>query len=115
MINGVEAEDKTAVVAALRKITAGFQDLIDVLEGPVADQKTRKEREIALLLEFDRAPGDGLNREEASRACKRYGFSPQTVGAWARGEYIMARGDGLRYIGNAGRRWLNENKVQVRH
>lgn len=115
MTNDVEAMDKAAVLAALRKIASGFGDLIDALEGPVADQKTRKEREIALLLEFDRAPGDGLSREEATRACKRHGFSPQTVGAWARGDYLMTRDDGLRYIGDAGRQWLNDNSVKAAH
>ena len=113
MIESMEDQDKAAVTAALRKIMAGFQDIVDVLEGPAVGEKTKKEQEIALLLEFDRAPGDGLSREEASRVCKRHGFTPQTVGAWARGEYLVTRDDGLRYIGEVGRQWLKENNVEV--
>jgi hypothetical protein len=113
MIDSMEDQDEAAVIAALRKIMAGFQDIIDVLEGPAVGEKTKKEKEIALLLEFDRAPGNGLSREEASRVCKRHGFTPQTVGAWARGEYLVTRDDGLRYIGEVGRQWLEENNVRV--
>jgi hypothetical protein len=113
MIGIMEDQDKSAAIAALRKIMAGFQDIIDVLEGPPMEEKTKKEQEIALLLEFDRAPGDGLSREEASRVCKRYGFTPQTVGAWARGDYLITRDDGLRYIGDTGRKWLKSNNVEV--
>ena len=113
MLGTMEDQDKAAVTAALRKMMAAFQDIIDILEGPVVREKTKKEQEIELLLEFDRASGDGLSREEASRVCKRHGFTPQTVGAWARGEYLVTRDDGLRYIGEEGRRWLNENNVEV--
>ena len=113
MIDRMEDQDKAAVIAALRKIMAGLQDIADVLEGPAVEGKTKKEQEIALLLEFDRAAGDGLGREEASRVCKRHGFTPQTVGAWARGGYLVTRDDGLRYIGEVGRQWLKEKNIDV--
>jgi hypothetical protein len=115
VIDGMEDEDKAAVIAALRKISASLQDIVDVLEGPAVGAKTKKERQIALQLEFDRAPGDGLTREEASRACKRHGFPPQTSGAWARGDYIVTGPDGLRYIGEEGRKWLQQNNVEVKY
>jgi hypothetical protein len=114
-MDSTEVPDKTAMIAALRKIVAGFQDLIEVLEGPVVEEKTKKQREIALLLEFDRTVGDGLSRAEASRVCKRHGFRPQTVGAWARGDYVVTRNDGLRYIGDVGRQWLRKNNIEVAH
>lgn len=104
--------DTTAVIAALRKIAAGVQDLIDALDSDATTAKTQQEREIALMKEFDRAPGDGLTREAASRACKRHGFMPQTVGAWVQGGYLELRDD-LRYIGKEGRRWLEEHGVEV--
>ncbi len=105
--------DTTALIAPLRKIAAGVQDLIDVLDGNSTTGETQQEREIALSKEFDRAPGAGLTREEASRACKRHGFMPQTVGAWAQGGYLEIRGDGLRYLGEKGRGWLEEHGVEV--
>jgi hypothetical protein len=105
--------DTTALSAALRKIGAGVQDLIDVLDSDSTTDKTKQEREIALSKEFDRAPGDGLTREEASRACKRHGFMPQTVGAWAQGGYLERREDDLRYLGERGCRWLKEHGVEV--
>jgi hypothetical protein len=106
--------DTAAVIAALRKVAAGVQDLIDVLDSDSATTgKTQRERETALMKEFDRRPGDGLTREEASRACKRHGFMPQTVGAWVQGGYLELRDDGLRYMGKEGRRWLEEHGVEI--
>lgn len=89
--------------------------LVRVGENPDRDgsERTPDEREIALLLEFDRGPGDGLTREEASRACKRHGFTPQTVGAWARAAFLKTRDDGLRYLGPEASGWLRERGVEV--
>jgi hypothetical protein len=105
--------DTTALIAALRKIAAGVQDVIDVLDNEGTDEKTKEEREIVLLKEFDRGLGNGLSRVEAVRTCKRHGFTPQTVGAWARGAYLEIRDDGLRYLGREGRRRLEERGVEV--
>lgn len=112
---GARVTDTAALIAALRKIAVGVQDVIDVLGNEGAAEKTKKEREIALLKEFDRGSGDGLTRGEAVRACKRHGFTPQTVGAWARGAYIEIKDDDLRYMGREGRRWLEENGVEVEY
>ena len=101
------------MIAALRKVAAGVQDVIDVLDTEGSAEKTKKEREIALLMEFDRGSGDGLTRQEALRACKRHGFTPQTVGAWVRGAYLEIRNDDLRYLGDEGRRWLEKHGGMV--
>lgn len=105
--------DNTALIAALRKIGAGIQDVIDALDDEGGAEKTKTEREIALMKEFDRSPGDGLTQVEAVRACKRHGFAPQTVGAWARGGYLEIRNDDLRYLTKEGRHWLEEQSADV--
>jgi hypothetical protein len=110
---GARVADNTALIAALRKIGAGIQDLIGALDDEGGAEKTKTEREIALMKEFDRSPGDGLTQVEAVRACKRHGFTPQTVGAWVRGGYLEIRNDELRYLTKEGRRWLEEQGADI--
>ncbi len=57
--------------------------------------------------------GDGLTHQEALRACKRHGFTPQTVGAWVRGAHREIRNDDLRYLGDEGRRQIEKHGVMV--
>ena len=45
-----------------------------------------------------------MERDPHSEARKRHGFTPQTVGAWARGGYLEIRNDELRYLTKEGRR-----------
>jgi hypothetical protein len=104
--------DTTALLAALRKVATGIQDIIDALDDEGGSEKPQTEREIALAKEFDRAPGNGLTKEEALRACKRHGFTPQTVGAWVRGGYIEIRADDRRYLGKE-RGWLERRGVDI--
>jgi WD40 repeat protein len=76
-------------------------------------EKSQTEQEIALSLEFDRTPGNGLTREEALQACRRHGFSPQTIDAWVSGNYLVIRDDGLRYLGKAGVYRVEKNGGKV--
>jgi hypothetical protein len=74
-----------------------------------ADGLSKREREALLMAEFDRVLGHGLTRSEASEACRRYGFSPQVVGGWARGGWLETNEvDGLRYVSDRGRNWLKK-------
>jgi hypothetical protein len=93
------------VVAALRQVERALGALADALEGAAA-APTTEERTRAVLQEWrDR----GLTREQASALFRRHGFAPQTGGGWARGDWIEQRPDGLRYVTERSRRWLQEN------
>jgi hypothetical protein len=105
--------DQEAVRQALYKLSAGFKDLGDALAEHDPAGKTQTEREIDLMLEFNRPSGKGLTQEEASKACKKHGFFPQTVGGWARGGWLETRTDGLRYITGAGRTWVEDHGRKV--
>jgi hypothetical protein len=96
------ADDRKTQAAALRAVARGLTDAAAILDATPTDD-TRQQRETFLLGEFDQADGHGLTREAASFACKQYGFSPQTSGAWARSGWIETRDDGLRYLTDEGR------------
>jgi hypothetical protein len=102
--------EQEAVRQALLKIAAGIKDLADAFAPVDPSAKTQTERDIDLMLEFNRPVGKGLTQEEASNACKKHGFTPQTVGAWARGGWLKtSKDDGLRYLTGEGRKWIEEN------
>jgi hypothetical protein len=102
--------NQTAVRQALQKIATGFQELADAFAPVDSEAKTQDERDIELMLEFNRPAGQGLTQEQASAACKRHGYSPQTVGAWARGGWLVTvKSDGLRYLTDQGRDWITEH------
>ena len=102
--------EQHAVRQALLKIAAGFTELAEAFAPADPGAKTQTEREIDLLLEFNRPAGQGLTQEAASNACKKHGFTPQTVGAWARGGWLRTdKEDGLRYLTDDGRKWITEN------
>ncbi len=99
-----------AVRQALLKIAAGFSDLAEAFAPVDHKGKTQTQREIDLMLEFNRSIGQGLTQEAASNACKKHGFTPQTVGAWARGGWLKTdQDDGLRYLTDEGRKWIKEH------
>lgn len=98
--------DDKAFIAALRSIRTGVEDLITAVDVNAAVQETNAEqREIDLMLEFDKPDGQGLNQQQASRACKRHGYNPQQVGAWARGGWLETRDD-RRYLTRKSYDWL---------
>jgi hypothetical protein len=101
--------DERALAAAFRVIVSGFTDAIAALEAP-EPEGDQEQREIELMREFDREPGRGLNQAQASLACKRLGFTPQTVGAWVRGGWVEMKDD-RRYLSASGRKWLAERGI----
>jgi hypothetical protein len=108
--------DNTAVRQALYDLAAGLRSLGDALADAPTDDKTKEEREIALLLEFNRPDGQGLTQVEASKACKKHGFTPQTVGAWARADFLVTNkteDPPRRYLTDHARNWLGERNVKL--
>ena len=106
--------DMNAVRQALYAIANGLKDLGDALAEVPTDAQTKEQREIALLLEFNRPAGQGLTQEEASKACKKHGFTPQTVGAWARADFLVTnKTEDRRYLTDQGRKWLKERGVDI--
>lgn len=104
--------DEQALLTALKTIHRGVGDAIAALQsGETSDEDSR---DIALALEFDRAEGHGLTREEASHACRRHGFAGQKVSAWVRGEWLAVTDD-RRYLTRRSVEWLSENDVQTKH
>ena len=100
--------DERALAAAFREIGRGYTAAAALLEGP---PDASQQSGAALMREFDKAPGEGLTMEEASLACRRHGFRPQTVGAWARAGWLETRAeDGAtrRYLTSQGRKRLAE-------
>jgi hypothetical protein len=112
--------DRELVIEGLKLVSRALKDLdrgVDDILAGLQDQPgreshdSRQEREIRLLLEFDRAEGEGLTREEASKACRRHGFEPQTVGAWATAKFLVTGPDGRRYLTDVGRQWIKEHNA----
>jgi hypothetical protein len=98
------ASDKVA--AALRQISRGFAALADAVASNPSDPP-EDERYRAVM----EAWGDrGLTRTEASALFREHGFSPQTAGGWARGDWMETRNDGCRYLTRRSRRWLAEQE-----
>jgi hypothetical protein len=111
----MEVDDK-AVVAGLKVVIGGLQDIVMAIEGDTASRDDVGTREIELMKEFDRPAGQGLTQEQASQACKRHGFKPQTVGAWARGGWVYtSKGDGRRYLTQDGKKWLQDHQQEVEY
>lgn len=103
------------IIAALRSIGRGIDDLIAALTEPgQAQEKSKDERELDLLLEFDRPDGQGLDQVSASQACRRHGFTPQTVGAWARADNLKTRDD-KRYLSTNGYARLHTAGIATQH
>lgn len=87
-------ENRSEIAAALRQIARSYEALADAV-APASDQPPKESRELALLREWGER---GLTRAEASALFRKHGFSPQTAGGWARGDWIESRDDGRRYI-----------------
>lgn len=108
--------DSEAVRQALHTVANGLKALGDALVDDPTDGKSKQEREIDLLLEFDQPAGQGLTQAAASKACKKHGFTPQTVGAWARAEFIVTNKDEdppRRYLTDHAREWLKDKGVKL--
>lgn len=106
--------DEKATLAALRTIRTGIDDLIAALGMEEATEEDSEQREIDLMLEFDKPDGQGLTQQQASRACKRHGFNPQQVGAWVRGKWVETR-DGRRYLTGRSYEWLADAGVKAKN
>ncbi|MBF8185367.1 hypothetical protein ITP53_06370 [Nonomuraea sp. K274] len=94
--------DVPRIQNSLRLIARGLEELADALGEPGADED---ERTAQVIEEWGRR---GLTQKEASALFRRHGFAPQTTGGWARGEWVEIGGDGLRYLTEKSRIWLNE-------
>ena len=95
------------VAAALRQIGRGFEALATAIEGDDGSLTT-EDRYRAVLVEW----GDrGLDRAQASALLRKHGFAPQAAGGWARGDWIETGDDGLRYLTERSRRWVDEQEA----
>jgi hypothetical protein len=94
--------DPREIAAALNQIARGLRALADAIAGG-SEQRSEAARNAALLREW----GDrGLTRAEASKLFRAHGFAPQTVGGWAKADWIETRADGRRYVSELSRQWL---------
>lgn len=92
------------VAAALRQIGRGFEALAAAIEGGDGSVTAAERYRAVLVAWADR----GLDRGEASALLRKHGFAPQSAGGWARGDWIETREDGLRYLTERSRRWVDE-------
>jgi hypothetical protein len=96
--------DSNEIAAALRQIARGFE----ALARAVAEDDTSATQDMRYLAALRQWGDQGLTREQATRLLGTHGFAPQTVGGWARGDWIETRDDGLRYLTARSHRWLAE-------
>jgi hypothetical protein len=58
---------------------------------------------------FDVPAGEGLDREQASRAFTENGYNPRSFGGWVRRGWITRDGD-RRYLTGKGRQWVADQE-----
>jgi hypothetical protein len=92
------------IAAALRQIGAGFAALADAIAADPAEPSAES-RHRSLIAEWGQ---QGLTRPEASALFRKHGFSPQSAGGWARGDWLEVRDDGRRYLTDRSLHWLAE-------
>jgi hypothetical protein len=66
-------------------------------------------RRLAVMKRFDVPAGEGLDREQASRAFTENGYSPRSFGGWVRRGWITRDGD-RRYLTGKGRQWVADQE-----
>jgi hypothetical protein len=78
-------------------------------EKPAAEDA---ERLLAVMRRFDVPADQGLDRNEASRACRDHGFSPRSFGGWVAHGWI-ARDVDRRYLTDKGRQLIADHQAML--
>jgi len=101
--------NEKALAAAYRQIGRAYAEAARVLDGDVPGTE-RTDRRLAVMKRFDVPASQGLSREEASRAFRDNGYSPQSFGGWVRRGWIVRDGD-RRFLTARGRAWIAEQEA----
>lgn len=85
------------------QVTVGISPAGPVNPSPSASSDLIA-RQAAMLYEFDIPSEQGLNRDLASTAFKKYGLDPRSLGVWVQGGYL-AHEENRRWLTDKGRQW----------